>query len=239
MKTINLVLKSTALVLFLSSCLIKQNDPFVALAPKTQDQGQQIVWSKIKIDKNLLTFEQVKDQVIVPKCLKCHKSYSTYENVYELKNEIYIRSILKQDMPKPSSQLQLTDFEGNLLKQWIEIGAPLDASGSKTVVTPTNPSNGSSQIERPVVWETIKTKILDKHCSSCHGKDNPDQLTVYEDYKTVVNTIGTIFGLTSIKPFMPPPPENFNENDVNPNQLSREEKDLLSAWINDGLLEKK
>ncbi len=240
MKTANLVLKFCVLLVGLSSCLIKQNDPFVAEEPKTQGQGRLSAWSEIKLDKSLLTFQQVKDQVIVPKCLKCHKSYSVYENVFDLKNQIYIRSILKQDMPKPNSKIRLTDFEGNLLKQWVEIGAPLDASEtSNPDPQAKNPPTSGSAFERPVIWETIKTKILDKHCASCHGKDNPDQLTVYEDYKTVSKTIGTIFGLTSIKPVMPPPPENLDENAVNPNQLSTAEKDLIAAWINDGLLEKK
>ena len=148
-----------------------------------------------------------------------------------------MRSILKQDMPKFSSKIRLNDFEGNLLKQWIELGAPLD-EGTPVVVLP--PTGGNpSQFERPVVWETIKTKILDKHCASCHFKGNPDQISSYEDYQTVKNTIGTIYGLTAIKPFMPPPDTDLNEGEINPNQMTTAEKDLLSAWINDGLLEKK
>jgi hypothetical protein len=71
--------------------------------------------------------------------------------------------------------------------------------------------------------------------ASCHFAGNKDGLSSYEDYETTKATIGTIFYTVSINPVMPPAPADLAEGVANPNQLNREQKDLLSAWITDGM----
>lgn len=236
MKNFYLIIKLLFIGAVIAGCSYK-NDKSAVAAGSVRDSG-------LKIDKSFLTYANIKEQVLDSKCLKCHKAYANYENVLEAKNEIFQHVFIQRDMPKNTSGLTLSDAQQNLLQQWIELGAPLDevTSVDNPVVNPppviSNPDQNTLGIARPVLWATVKLKIFDKHCQSCHFKGNPDQISEYEDLNTVRNTIGTIYGLTAIKPFMPPPATELNEGDVNPNQLSTAEKDLLSAWINDGMLEK-
>jgi hypothetical protein len=237
MKNFCLILNLFLLITLANGCSYK-SDKSAAASGSVRNSG-------LKIDKSFLTFANIKEQVLAPKCLKCHKGYVDYANVTEVKNEIFQRALVQKDMPKNTSGLSLTDNEQNLLQQWIELGAPLDevTSVDNPAVNPTpviiDPNQNTLGIERPVLWATVKLKIFDKHCLSCHFKGNADGISEYEDLKTIRNTIGTIYGLTAIKPFMPPPATELNEGEINPNQLSTAEKDLLSAWINDGMLETK
>jgi uncharacterized membrane protein len=195
-------------------------------------------------DEKKLSYALINEQVLKPRCLNCHSGLNapdlaSYQDVVTHKADIYSSTIDTDRMPK--GPRKLTAEQKQNLKKWLDIGAPEFAA----VVDPNpapNPEPAPTAglpIERPVVWEQVKTKIFDQHCVSCHFAGNTDGISPYEDYTTVKNTIGTIYAFTAINPVMPPPSTELKEGEVNPNQLSSAEKDLISAWVNDGLLEKK
>lgn len=188
-----------------------------------------------------LSYSTISEQILKPKCLSCHSgreepNLSTYAAVLANKTEIYNESVNSDDMPKNNNKL--TSAQKQNLKVWLDAGAPEFGPKPDEPQNPppvvTNPPVNT--IDRPVLWETVKTKIFDKSCTACHFAGNKDGLSSYEDYEQTKATIATIFYTVSIIPVMPPAPADLAEGAPNPNQLSREDKDLLSAWVNDGML---
>lgn len=184
-----------------------------------------------------LSYIKLNEQIFKPKCLSCHSgkeepNLTTYKSIVDNKFDIYEDTINSSSMPK--NNRKLTDIEKQNLKTWLDAGAPEFSQTPDTPVTP--PTNlPINSFIRPVLWETVKTQIFDKSCTSCHFGGNTDGLSSYEDYEQTKATVGTIFYTVSINPVMPPGPADLAEGAENPNQLTREEKDLLSAWITDGM----
>jgi uncharacterized membrane protein len=188
-----------------------------------------------------LSYTKINEQILKPKCLSCHSgreepNLSTYKDVVAYKTEIYTESVNSDDMPKNNNKL--TAAQKQNLKSWLDAGAPEFGSNPDEPQNPppvvTNPPVNT--LDRPVLWATVKTKIFNKSCTSCHFAGNKEGLSSYEDYEQTKATIATIFYTVSIIPVMPPAPVDLPEGAINPNQLSREDKDLLSAWVNDGML---
>lgn len=178
------------------------------------------------------SYAQINDLVLGPKCLGCHSgkeepSLVTYQEVLANKDEIYEQTIATDKMPKgkPLGAAQL-----KALKLWLDAGAPEGVAQEQPKPNP------ADDLNRPVRWEQVRTKVIEKNCTSCHYEGNTDGISGYEDYDTVKATIGTIFYTISIQPVMPPAPKDWPEDQPNPNQLTREQKDLISAWITDGML---
>lgn len=190
------------------------------------------------------SYAQVNENILKPKCLACHSGKSeplltSYKDVFANKDSIYKEAIVTREMPKKTP---LTEQEISDLKKWLDAGA---LENAEVVVqqpepsAPAKPENPQEEqvfeIQRPVLWEKVKRKIFDKNCVSCHFAGNTDGISSYEDYETVKATVGTIFYSISIQPYMPPPPKDLPEDQPNPNQLTSYQKDLLSAWVNDGM----
>jgi uncharacterized membrane protein len=55
------------------------------------------------------------------RCQKCHKGITNYETAYGYKDKIYIK-VSNNEMP-PKYKLQLTEYERDTIKEWIEGGA--------------------------------------------------------------------------------------------------------------------
>ncbi len=198
--------------------------------PRTEGDDQQIL-----TDSSILSYTKINALVLAPKCLGCHSGkdepmLNSYSLVLANKEKIYEQVITTQKMPKGRS---LTTSHIQALKLWLDAGAPEQAS-----TQPETSPNGSDQsLQRPVLWPEVRDKVIARNCTSCHFAGNTDGISSYEDYETVKATIGTIFYTVSIQPVMPPPPADWPEDQPNPNQLTREQKDLISAWVNDGMKE--
>lgn len=191
-----------------------------------------------------LGFIQIRKQVLETKCLDCHSGRSkpdlqTYTDVFQARNEIYRAVFVTQKMPKGG--FKLADNDKANLKSWLDAGAPEFGSSLDeplpVAANPALPSSGTFQMARPVLWAQVKEKVFARRCVACHYEGNDLGVSNYQDYLVTKNTAGTIYALTAINPVMPPPNQELNEGEVNPNQLSREEKDIIAAWINDGMLE--
>src|SRR2546427_30942 len=76
-----------------------------------------------------LNFGWVKQQVLQPKCLSCHRhadDFDTYADTRPLLVEIQrrIHAIGTDDQMPPAGKPQLTDDELKLLDDWLAAGAP-------------------------------------------------------------------------------------------------------------------
>lgn len=197
--------------------------------------------SSVTILAKDLSYAKINEQIFKAKCLQCHSGrnqpdLTSYNSILQNKDKIYEQSIGSSKMPKNGRSL--TDIERTNLKNWLDAGAPElavggDETGSIPVMTPAD--SAALGFERPVLWSKVKSQIFDQKCVACHFAGNKDGISSYEDYETTKATVGTIFYTVSINPVMPPGPADLAEGQVNPNQLTRAEKDLLSAWITDGM----
>jgi uncharacterized membrane protein len=78
-----------------------------------------------------LTYANVRDSVLVPKCARCHSALvNSYDEVLVNLSEIAsrVRSPFDFDQMPPPRAAQLTEEEKNLLLDWIEAGAPKEAA---------------------------------------------------------------------------------------------------------------
>lgn len=218
----------------LESCNFSKNaDPLLIDVPKENPSVPGVVLSAKD-----LSYKKINEVIFKVKCLQCHSgkdepNLSSYKDVLLNKEEIIEQAILSAKMPKNGRRL--TDEERINLKTWLDSGAP-EFSANESDNQPTTPVVAPIlKFERPVKWSQIKTEILDKNCLACHATGNTDGISSYEDYETTKATIGTIFYTVSINPVMPPAPADLPEGAANPNQLTRDQKDLLSAWVTDGM----
>lgn len=187
-------------------------------------------------DGEILSFAALNDLVLAPNCLGCHSGkdeplLTNYSQVLAHKDKIYEQVIITKKMPPQGGKL-LSARSLSALKIWLEAGAPEFSKDKPNTPPPTDAGLG---FERPVLWAQVRDKVINRNCTSCHYTGNSDGISAYEDYETVKATIGTIFYTISIQPVMPPPPPNWPEDQPNPNQLTRAQKDLISAWVNDGM----
>ncbi len=247
-KIFKILLILTSFNLLLSCNVLKNTDPLIIDIPKTPEPAPVISPKEtdpkvIELPKGEviaavdLSYAKLNENVFKAKCLQCHSgkyepSLTTYAAIIKNKEKIYEQSILSTKMPK--TPLVLTNEERWHLKTWLDSGAPEFAADGKVEPPPVIPPPVIA-LERPVKWDKIKTGIIDKSCVACHFAGNKDGISSYEDYETTKATIGTIFFYTNISSAMPPAPADLAEGSVNPNQLTSQQKDLLSAWITDGM----
>lgn len=98
-------------------------------------------------DPKQISYEMVRVNLLVPKCIKCHSepnnkgdvNLETYENVISHLGEIY-SDIEDGSMPKGKDN-KLTDDQKQLFFRWKDAGAPKEASAPAPTPTPapTNP----------------------------------------------------------------------------------------------------
>jgi hypothetical protein len=75
------------------------------------------------------SFSEVATRVFEPKCVRCHGHYGEYASVLQDIDEINEHAILTRQMPK-EPETPLTKDQFDLLKNWIDHGAPEEATSS-------------------------------------------------------------------------------------------------------------
>lgn len=167
----------------------------------------------------VLDYATVLKRVIGPQCLNCHSNVGgnkgglnieSYESIKTNLNQIYYRSIEVADMPEGGLDPQSKE----LLKVWIENGAPVQAT------------EGSGVVEGPLNWSLVKNKIIGFKCLECHSGKQPEgnlDLTEYETFKTNLNII---FDRVFVKQDMPVAPYPA---------LTISEKSAVLKWISQGM----
>jgi len=130
--------------------------------------------------KEDITFDQIKSEILNPRCTTCHSKYGTYENVRD--NIQSISAMIKADFMPKDGPLSLEEKE--LFFSWVDAGMPESlvnkdqASLNDTVrVVPL------TQEER-LTFQNLKDKVFQPYCMQCHG--NFDQ---YDIVKSKIDNI--------------------------------------------------
>lgn len=186
-----------------------------------------------------LTFKEVSEKVIGPKCVKCHGNYKTYEGVKkDIDNGKIISEVRSNSMPKDGP---LSDDEKQILFSWIFSGAP---EGEVIVEPP--------PVQAGPTFESLAKGIFSEKCIVCH-RVNPDDpndrgeapfalndRTDLMVYATQFNPFVFDFEnpeesefvrrFTSDNPveLMPPARSGFDP-------LTEEEREIVIEWIRRGL----
>jgi uncharacterized membrane protein len=136
------------------------------------------------------SYKAVDQYVIARNCMPCHASpqnkghlnLETYANILAAKDKIEIRVLVDGTMPPPSRP-PMSPSELQLLKNWLNVGAPQDASTQPIVgpqPTPPNyPPAGPPSGAEPN-FKSIYDKIFEKHCNECHGTPGEDAYDVLQ-----------------------------------------------------------
>lgn len=251
-----LIVSLSAAALALSACTLGPGNSQLPLDPPQKVPELSKPTAGTAPGETIVGFDEVYSKVFQQSCDRCHqnddqpllRNYSDYfANASQIKRQVI-------DLRKMPKRKQLSSEQIALVKIWLDQGAQEFSRKNEESPTapPTQPQQPSppaappsapsseetskpTENRRPVPWESVKASFFDKKCANCHYTGNTDGLSDYEDVATVKATIGTIFYTVVISPVMPPPPKDWNEATPNPNQLTREQKDLLSQWIVDGM----
>ncbi len=184
-------------------------------------------------------FDEIYEQVLRKDCLSCHSTklplLRTYEETVANLEGILQTVVIDKSMPQRKS-LSLTKI--TLVQRWIDAGAPREAvpaAGSELTPTPvptTEPSSTPiSSLERPVRFATLKEKVLEESCNSCHsegGEAETVPMTTYDDF---ISVAPSAFGSSMYPAFISMPPQD--ERNLPP--LDQSQREVFSLWILDGM----
>ncbi len=212
----NLIFVILILILFVGCGNYSQVKAPFSNQEASADSGKSVPSSSID-------FQMIKDKILAPKCISCHTgkhlAYENYQVVKAVATEMISRiesSNPSQRMPQNSAPLAESDIE--LLKNWVENGAPEFVDEEKKEEEDNSKDPEASLIS----FAKVKAEILAPYkCTSCH--------THFNNYWAVKKDLGKIVSLV-ISKAMPFP--------VRPNQptipVSPEKIDLLLKWVNQG-----
>lgn len=177
-----------------------------------------------------IPFSRVKSAVLEPYCLGCHASHerpplNTYAEVKASLASIRRAVFLTRTMPKRGN---LPQDEQDLLLAWIDAGAP-----ERAEVAPPPLSHERATVR----FADLQKKVFQPRCVVCHFPDNPKKLSNLEDYESAKAFVGALLFLSVAGDKMPPAPEGTPEGAENPNRLTASEKETLSYWVIDGMLQ--
>jgi mono/diheme cytochrome c family protein len=207
----------------------------------------------------------VNAKVFQPYCIRCHSTaggnegdvnLETYASVLENIDAVREEAVEKREMPPKKAGGALSEFPHEVLRLWIDAGAPVSGQTHKPEASPTPsptpetnpPANppvepAPGPVEEPVLptWDDIYTKILSKKCIECHQAGKKAEDVPFTDRNYVIdpqNDIVTpgnpeqstiIHALTrEDKKRMPPPPPKSNYT------VSPQEIEAIKTWIKNG-----
>lgn len=190
-----------------------------------------------------VSFEQVKTEVFLPKCITCHGNsggvnLESHSSAHKHMDAIRKATLEAKTMPKaPLSPLNDRQFE--LITAWIDAGGPDRSHRDSQGGTQGNTSDTSSgEGNGKLSFETIRNEIIVKQCLSCHtpgeqGGNVPfltreqlltSPLKLIVPGKPEESLFYTITAPGAMN-MMPPYP-------VNP--LSAKQRKLVKKWITEG-----
>lgn len=129
-----------------------------------------------------IVFAVVAEKIFVPYCIKCHQNYADYAAVKADVSKI-IETVESNRMPKKSDPL--TDDLKQLLRLWVQNGAPEMATPivkepqpPKPPALPTPTPQPAPPVSTPPQeevlapnWNSLSKKIFSARCTSCHSPD--------------------------------------------------------------------
>ncbi len=184
-------------------------------------------------ERELISFEQIKNKVLEPSCIKCHVGYDDYTTV---KNDItkILSEVSQNKMPKNAEPL--SDDLKNLLRNWYTMGTPLEVSDSDEDNLP-----GDQVQELVATWESVSKRIIYPKCVACHSPngqarflDLSTRQKFFENRDYLLNNFESpessylIEVITDPIEPMPPSWSPFT-------RLTNKEVNILIEWIGKGL----
>jgi mono/diheme cytochrome c family protein len=162
---------------------------------------------EIPIDAASIDYAFVNTKVFEPYCVRCHSdaggnkgdvNLETYESVVSALTEIENVVFVERKMPPKRAGGPLSGYPLEVLKAWIEAGAPVVAGKPQQKPPPTTTTPQPTPTPTPPVmppppivveptWADISSKIFQAKCVKCHsegGKAEDDPLT---DQSYVIN----------------------------------------------------
>jgi len=121
-------------------------------------------------------------------CLSCHAGYSKYDTAFKKRDSTLQRVVVDKNMPTAQPGKAMTDQERDLIKQWVNAGAP---SGEEAPVTTATATPIPAAVVVPVPTEstaevtkvTYKSNILPLFQASAAKCHDADGFGNYLDYK--------------------------------------------------------
>ncbi len=160
--------KSVASIILLVSAVILDGcgylvDQRSSLAPGKNEE-------LTPIQKAQLSFRDVYQGVIEPKCVKCHGTsggvnLQNYENVLLNIRAVESSTLVRKTMPKNDS---LSSYQLQILAAWIDNGGPLNGIGDGKDPTPSPPPKPRAL---EPTFNSIKASILAVRCLTCHSNN--------------------------------------------------------------------
>jgi len=129
-----------------------------------------------EVDLNKISWQEVQRYVFIPHCISCHSTFGNYQKVKRSLGWIQDEVITKRSMP-PSDEAPLSPERIEILKRWIESGAPEQAlstaspSASPSAIPLPSPTSEPSPIPQIVAptYASIREQILVPKCLECHS----------------------------------------------------------------------
>ncbi len=204
-------------------------------------------------ENTVIDFKSIQS-VSLKVCLQCHNGQTTpnLSNYTSLRSNLNLvwSQVLTNKMPPPAQGFQpLSDCQKNLLKTWIESGAP--ETGNQLVVDIPTCRNGASPApenplsQLPLVYETFATQILQVKCLKCHNPQSDDydastillfpysELTAHRDLLGTSAQNSKLIKILTANDDSLMPPADSNESRLNPEQIN-----FVRRWLDAGHPEK-
>ncbi|MBX9767417.1 MAG: hypothetical protein K2X47_09115 [Bdellovibrionales bacterium] len=183
-----------------------------------------------------VSYQIIDQEVFQPKCLSCHGisggvNLENYSEVRKHLPAIERTALVEKTMPKNSS---LTNRQRQILTAWLRAGAPENV-GAESPPTPPEPLKPT--------FESIKAKIIDRRCVTCHTADGRASGvplgTLQEILKSTRDLVlpgnpdesGLLIAIERVDKKRMPPPENADA-------LLPEEIEVIRKWIEIGAPER-
>lgn len=172
-----------------------------------------------------INFDKIKNEILTPHCIKCHKGYDDYQNV---KNDIskIERAIRTGTMPKNDEPLSTKKHE--LVLGWIKGGMK-----QGNIISPPNNSD-------EVIFSNIANKILYPKCVFCHSQDGQASFLDLSNRQSIFEARNGLLDfddpdasylLEVVKDEQEPMPPSWSGIE----KLNKNEIDLLKEWIKRGI----
>jgi cytochrome c553 len=161
-------------------------------------------------EPELLTFEVLKREVLVPHCQRCHNSETDTEENFVSWTEFFVtpmvipgdaenselyQMVLSGAMPKKAPKL--SSDETNMIRDFINsLGPDEEEPGEEepTEEEPTDPVGPADPVEPPapvVTFEELNTKVLQQSCVFCHRGQMADEAALlgWQDFLGTSNIV--------------------------------------------------
>lgn len=149
-----------------------------------------------------IDYSVVKGAILDSRCVSCHSNaggnqggtnLETYSNVRRFRDRIVFRAGVRKDMPPRGP---LSDSAIQLLREWVNRGAPENTTSSTVYEDPTLDAG-------PTDWSKVSNKIFARKCNQCHSAPAPDGDLDLTSLAAVKAKATKIFDRTVVQKDMP------------------------------------